>query len=225
MDKNTALLYVRLNKYKYLVNKTEGFISDSLSKVNKPYVACSFGKDSAVMLDIILKVYPDIPVRFASHPETRILDNYDQVISKWAERNINLHEIFCDGGIVKVKHAQRDALDAMHEDWDSFFVGIRAEESVPRRITLRKYGQFHKLSNGRVKISPMAWWGEDDISAYVISNNIPTLDKYVFEGFSARTTSGIPRTNIDECLQSLKNRDVHAFNKLCDLFPDVRSFI
>jgi len=196
-----------------------------LDRVQNPYVACSFGKDSAVMLHLILQIRPGIPVRFASHPETRLLDNYDKVINDWKSIGINLHEIFCDGGLVKVKHAQRDALDAMNESWDSFFVGIRMQESVGRRISLKKFGMFHKLSNGRIKICPMSDWLENDISAYVLSNNLPTLTKYKIEGFSARTTSGIPRTNISECIQSLKSRDIYSFNKLCQLFPDVNEFI
>lgn len=225
MDERTALLYAQLKQFKYLVNKTSGFIRWALERVENPYVACSFGKDSAVMLHLVLQHRPDIPVRFASHPETRLLDNYDEVIEKWIEKGINYHEIFCDGDLVKVKNAQRNALDAMNENWDSFFVGIRMQESFGRRVSLKKLGMFHKLANGRIKICPMADWTEHDISAYVFSNDLPTLSKYHKEGFSARTTSGIPRTNINECLQSLKNRDINAFNKLCKLFPDVNEFI
>ncbi len=224
MDKKTALLYSQLKQYKALVNKTEGFMRWALDRVEKPYVACSFGKDSSVMLDLILKQRPEIPVRFASHPETRLLDNYDEVIDWWIDRGINYHEIFCDGGLVKVRHAQRDALDAMDEDWDSFFVGIRTQESFARRVSLKKYGMFHLLKNGRKKISPMADWKTRDVSAYLLSNDIPYLSKYKDEGFDARTTSGIPRTHISECLQSLKQRDIDAYNRLCILFADVKEF-
>jgi len=225
MDKRTALLYSQLKPYKALVNKTSGFIRWSLERVKNPYVACSFGKDSAVMLDLILKHNQNIPVRFASHPETRLLDNYDEVIKKWIEKGINYIEIFCDGNLVKIKHAQRDALDAVNENWDSFFVGIRKEESFGRRVSLKKLGMFHKLANGRIKISPMADWTEKEISVYTLANDLPVLNKYNIEGFSARTTSGIPRTNINECLQSLKSRDIMAFNKLCLLFNDVNEFV
>jgi hypothetical protein len=226
MDKKTAILYAQLKPYKALVNKTSGFIRWALEHVENPYVACSFGKDSAVMLDLCLKNNPDIPVRFASHPETRILDNYNEVINLWLKKGINYQEIFCDGGLVKIKNAQRNSLDALNENWDSFFVGIRKEESFGRRVSLKKYGMFHKLkSTGRIKISPMADWTEREISVYVLSNELPTLNKYNIEGFSSRTTSGIPRTNIEECLISLKQRDIEGFNKLCKLFPDTKYFV
>jgi sulfate adenylyltransferase subunit 2 len=225
MDKKTALLYAQLKPYKALVNKTSGFIRWALERVENPYVACSFGKDSAVMLHLILQHDPDIPVRFASHPETRILDNYDQVINQWINKGINYHEIYCDGGLVKVKHAQRNALDALHENWDSFFVGIRKQESFARRVSLKKHGMFYKLkSTGRVKISPLSDWTEKEIAVYILVNDLPVLNKYNIEGFSARTTSGIPRTNIEECLISLKQRDIESYNKLCQLFPDTKYF-
>jgi len=224
MDKKTALLYAQLKPYKALVNKTSGFIRWALEHVRNPYVACSFGKDSAVMLDLILRHKPGISVRFASHPETRILDNYEKVIKDWISRGINYCEIYCDGGLVKVKHAQRDALDDIGGDWDSFFVGIRQQESFGRRVSLKKHGMFHKLANGRIKISPMSEWKEKDIAVYVLSNDLPVLSKYKIEGFSARTTSGIPRTNIEECLISLKQRDIEGYNKLCRLFPDTKYF-
>jgi tRNA(Ile)-lysidine synthase TilS/MesJ len=208
-----------------LINKTNAFIEDSLSKVKMPYVACSFGKDSAVMLDLILKFSPHIPVRFASHPETRLLDNYDFVISEWMKKEINFEEIFCDGGLIKVKHAQRKALDALHQNWDSFFVGIRKEESFGRRVSLKKLGMFFKMKqNNRIKISPMANWKENDIATYVLVNNLPFLNKYASEGFSARTTSGIARTNIHETLNSLKQRDITSYNQLLKLFPDAKNF-
>ncbi len=225
MDHRSALLYARLNSYKALVAKTEGFIRWSLARMQNPYVACSFGKDSSVMLHLILKQKPDIPVVFASHPETRILDNYEKVIQYWLKHGINYHEVFCEGGLIKVKHDQRNRMAAWSDQWDAFFVGIRSQESFGRRISLKKYGMFHRLTSGKIKVSPLADWKTEDIAAYTAFHNLPLLSKYQFEGISARTTSGIPRTHINECLQSLKNRDIQAFNNLCRLFPDVNEFL
>jgi 3'-phosphoadenosine 5'-phosphosulfate sulfotransferase (PAPS reductase)/FAD synthetase len=223
MDEKTALLYSKLNSYKFLVQKTKKFIEISLQQVKNPYIACSFGKDSAVMLHLILQFAPGIPVRFASHPETRLLDNYDEVIKKWLEKEINYQEIFCNGRIIKIKHHQRESLSA--GNWDSFFLGIRAEESFGRRISLKTHGQFHKLSTGIIKISPLAWWQEKDVATYIVEHKLPFLNKYKIEGFSARTTSGIPRTHIQECLMSLKSRDINSFNKLVEMFPEVKEFV
>ena len=224
MDEKSALLYSKLNSYKYRVDSTTHFISSSLKKVRRPYVACSFGKDSSVMLDLILKIKPDIPVRFASHPETRILDNYGDVIKKWLDRGVNLNEIFCKGGLVKERHHQRKSLNGNPDDWDSYFVGIRKYESKDRKFSIQKHGMFFKLTNGRVRIAPIAHWTENDIVAYTLTNNLPVLSEYEHHGFSSRTSSGIPRTNISQSLNNLKIRDIHAFNRLCKLFQDVNNF-
>lgn len=215
--------YAKLKSYQSLVLKTHEFIGRSLKLVKRPYVACSFGKDSSVMLHMVLKHDPNILVRFASHPETRLLDNYDQVIDWWRARPINYEEIHCEGRLVKVKHHQRDMLSA--GDFDAFYVGIRAQESFGRRVSLKTYGDFHRTVDGVAKICPMAWWSERDIAAYIITNKLPFLHKYQSEGFSARTTAGIPRTHINETLTSLRQRDVTAFNALQMIFPEVKHFV
>lgn len=224
LERQKGLLYANMPEHKRLIAKTKMFIEKSLNKVSNPYVACSFGKDSSVMLHLLLQKIPDIRVRFASHPETQLLDNYKRVIAWWInEYNINLYNIFCDGGFVKIKHHQRYMLDNV--ECDSFFVGIRAEESRGRRISLKKDGSFYKLkSNNRIKISPLAWWKTKDIWAYTVCNNIPLLDKYQFEGASGRTTSGIARDYQRETLLSLKQRDVTRYNKLLQLYPDARNY-
>jgi 3'-phosphoadenosine 5'-phosphosulfate sulfotransferase (PAPS reductase)/FAD synthetase len=223
LDQKTALLYYRLNSFQYLLQQTQRFIEQSLAKVKRPYLACSFGKDSSVMLDLVWQYKPDITVRFASHPETRLLDNYDEVIQWWLKRGINYEEIYCEGGLVKVKHHQRQSLN--QGEWDSYFVGIRAEESTERKKCLKFQGMFHQLSNGRIRIAPLAWWTTRDITAYLWGNKIPSLQAYHDLGFDTRTSAGIPRTCIHRCLRSLKDRDILAFNKLCELFPDAKEFV
>lgn len=219
-----GLVYAQMPEHKFLVKKTKEFISESLSRVDNPYVACSFGKDSSVMLHMILKEAPGIKVRFATHPETQLLDDYDRIIKWWEnEYQLNLYNIFCEGGFVKVKHHQRNMLD--DTICDSFFVGIRAEESKGRRISLKKHGQFYKLKkNGRIKICPLAWWKNNDVWAYAMANGLPLLDKYKFEGVSGRTTSGIARDYERETLLSLKQRDITRYNELLRLYEDASFF-
>lgn len=214
----------KLKRYKSLVQKTKKFIANSLRQVEKPYLACSFGKDSSVMLHLVLQYDSAISVRFATHPETNFLDSYADVVPWWTDNyKINLQDIYCEGGLLKVKHDQRNKLN--EGDWDSFFVGIRAEESFGRKISLRKHGQFHRLKAGRIKICPMAWWKEIDIGTYLYRNNIPVLDKYKHYGIGARTTSGIARTHIAENLQSVRDMDSARFNQLCELYPDARFYV
>lgn len=176
------------------------------------------------MLHLILQYAPNIVVRFARHPETELLGNYAEII-RWWRKNfaINLEELYCEGGLLKVKHHQRQMLN--EGEWDSFFVGIRASESQARMFSLKKFGMFHRLKNGRIKISPMAWWKEDDVGAYTWLHGLPILERYELEGMSSRTSSGIPRTHIAETLLALKERDIGRFNQICALFDDAKHFV
>jgi len=222
MDERSALLYAQLKQFKALVNKTSGFIRWALERVENPYVACSFGKDSAVMLHLILKQRPDIPVIFVRRIETDLIDNYEEVISKWGI--LNLQQITVLGWIETGLKNRTVSTATSKLDYDSYFVGLRMDESVARRISIKKLGMFYKNSSEKYRICPMADWKTNDIAAYCLSNNLPILNKYLIEGFSSRTTSGIPRKFANESLQSLKMRDIESYNKLLKLLPDARYF-
>lgn len=225
MDKKTALLYAKLNPYKALVNKTRGFIKWALERVDNPYVACSFGKDSAVMLHLILEIAPDIPVIFVKRIETDLVDNYEEVISAWNLGNlivVNFKENTFD---FISKSVIKTGMKTIEHNYDSFFVGLRAQESVGRRITLKKDGVFYKNKSNLTRICPVAFWTEKEIATYCIVNEIPTLSTYLKEGFSARTTAGISSKTPEMSLASLKARDIESFNKLLNLLPDAKLYI
>lgn len=223
MDKKTALLYVRLNPYKALVNKTSGFIRWALERVENPYVACSFGKDSAVMLHLCLKHRSDIPVIFVRRIETDLIDNYQEIINNWGE--INLSVISYKGWLEQGEGKGISFATRNMDKYDSYFVGLRKDESVGRRISLKTLGMFYKNKAEKVRVCPMADWTTNDIAAYCLSNELPILNKYLSEGFESRTTAAIPSKFPHESLQSLKNRDIESFNKLLKLLPDARNFI
>lgn len=223
MDNKTALLYTQLKSYKALVNKTSGFIRWALERVKNPYVACSFGKDSAVMLHLVLMQRPEIPVIFVRRIETDLIDNYQEIISKWG--GINLRQLTVKGWLETGSNKRTVSTATANLENDSYFVGLRMDESAARRISIKTSGMFYKNSSGKFRICPMADWTTKDIAAYCIHNDLPILSKYLDEGFNSRTTSGIPRRFASESLQSLKHRDIESFNKLLKLLPDARNFI
>lgn len=225
MDEKTALLFAKTKEFQYIVNKTEGFIKWALAQVKNPYVACSFGKDSAVMLDLVLKQKSDIEIRIITHPETKLLDNYDEVINHYKKKRININEIYLDRNQLfeSKKDTQKEALESGNHD--SFFVGLRSDESVARRITLHKDGKFYKMKSGKIRICPVAWWNINHISAYLYSNNIIILNKYKDEGMNARTTTGLPHNQfLSNTLDSLKRRDIQSYTKLIQIYPDAKYF-
>ena len=176
MDERTALLYAQLKPFKALVNKTSGFIRWALERVENPYVACSFGKDSSVMLHLIRQHRPDIPVIFVRRIETDLIDNFHEVIQSWNLPNLITlsYKGFLEGG--KTGGLVSTTKDL---DFDSFFVGLRMEESAGRRISMKTHGVFFKNSHNKIRICPMSDWKTNDIAAYCLSNNLPTLTKYL----------------------------------------------
>lgn len=226
MDLETAMLYSQLPRFKNLVAKTEQFIKDSLLEVSNPYVACSFGKDSSVMLHLVIKYYPNIVVKFLTPSECRLLDDYDLVIKVWSDTyGINLHEIQYKGWLETGNMSKAGVKNNITMDeHDSYFVGIRAEESKGRRITLRYHGVFYKMKNGAVRISPMAWWSTKDVAAYMYIKKLPILSKYLRQGMDARTSTSLSSRFAVESLSDLKIRDVESYNKLLKQFPDAKYF-
>lgn len=220
MDSKTAMLYAQLKPYKALVEKTKGFIRWALDKVDKPYVACSFGKDSAVMLHLVREIRPNIKVRFIRwEGETEHIDNYDEVISQWGD--INLEQIeMCR---ISLSDKRKDRYD-VGKEYDAFFVGLRMQESTARRITLKTHGLFYKNKAGLVRISPLAEWTDKDVATYVFANSLPMLNSYKINGMKSRTASRIPREDFgirEQFLSDLKARDFTAYQKLLLKFPEI----
>lgn len=81
------------------------FLSSVLSSAVNPIVACSFGKDSMVCLDLARQIRPDIPVLFLRErniPRAKLFFAED-VIRKW---NLTVHTLeFCHTDLVSTPEA------------------------------------------------------------------------------------------------------------------------
>lgn len=222
MDKRTALLYAKTHQFKRIVKMTSGFIRWSLERVQSPYVACSFGKDSAVMLHLVLQQKPDIPVRFIRWKnETSYIDNYDETIEKWGKLNLTQIEL----SRLNLSDKRKDRYDTSGHD--SYLIGLRKSESTVRRITLLKDGMFYKNKAEMIRVSPLADWTDKDIAAYVFSNDLPTLNTYLKDGITSRTASRIPRADYgirESFIAKLKHRDFNAYQNLVIQFPEIKQF-
>ncbi len=224
MTKEEAKLYSKFERFKWLVRDTQKFIRWSLSKVLRPYLACSFGKDSSAMLHLVVQEKPDIPVYWVFFSETKYLDNYEEVVDWWIRNyKINLIRRFVRLPI----DYPFDNREVMPKKgfYDSYFVGLRKEESVPRRKTLTYMGKFAQKKDGLIRIAPLADWTLDDVAAYIVSNELPLLKSYEEYGFEERTTSSITM-NLYEIrlmqIEKLKRRDINAYNELMRLCPDLK---
>lgn len=193
-DTERARVWAKMPQYKKRISQANKIISASLETCKTPYVSCSFGKDSAVMLHLVLQHQPNIPVKFLRwRGETENIDCFDAVIDEWLIRcNINLEQIELSRDSLSDNRSQRWSI--LHQGCDLIFIGLRAQESKQRRISLRRHGASHILKSGIVRSCPIAWWETHDVAAYVAEHKLPMLNTYELS-IDGRTSARVPREN------------------------------
>jgi len=171
------------------------FIRDCIKKYPKMAVVSSWGKDSIVLLHLVLRVKPDIKVVFVNTPfkppETLALRdflirawklNYVEYISPLAKDKDFRSEIVltkeplykrnpdecCQ--IFKVEPIRRAVREL---DLDAWFSGLRATESSKRALfeKVHKQGDFTRLH-------PIHDWTEAEVWRYIAVNRLPTHPFY-----------------------------------------------
>jgi 3'-phosphoadenosine 5'-phosphosulfate sulfotransferase (PAPS reductase)/FAD synthetase len=206
--------------YARRVDEALALIDQGLALCRAPYVACSFGKDSAVLLDLVMRRAPDIEARFIRWPETEHLGNYSEVIEAWRARGARIHIL--DLWRASLDEKVGDRWKMLRDTADGVFIGLRAEESLARRTTLLVHGTLFHSKEGHYRISPLAWWRTRDIAAYVVTHDLPTLTPYKRHGFSERTSSRIPRASVrGDLLRQIRSEDPQAWAGLVALYPEV----
>jgi len=209
-----------------------------------PYVSFSAGKDSSVMLHLILSIKPNAIVRILTGGETRLLHrDIDGVLDWWRSgypkmdfAEIQVDHVFSPGWEDKTFYEQYQTFQNEWEkylhaagDWDGCFIGLRAEESAIRRAWLRERMEGHAIRQYRAgskagvyRICPLADWREEDIGAYIIKHQIPLLAGYE-KGFSARTKTRMGGRAMIAFgqLAELRERDPENYQKLIERFPEL----
>jgi len=156
------------------------------------FVACSFGKDSVTVLNMIREFKPDIPVLFANtlveHPDTYKFRDF--LVKEW---NLNLietkpiktfWEVADEKGLDDGrKHTnsccyylkERPAYLAIKKyGFTTQFDGIMLSESRHRMFTICRLGLVQVFKKwGIIKVHPIAYWTEEDVWKYIKENNLP----------------------------------------------------
>ena len=219
-------LHAEMPEYKYRIKSAHNVIEQGFERCDNPYIACSFGKDSSAMLHMILQHRSDLQVLFVAFAESEILNNYKEVAQWWIDNyNINLSVITLGRGIDTEETKDVEVMSNFG-DHDGYFIGLRAEESAGRRVTLKHHGRLYlNKSVRKVRISPVAFLTQDDIGAYNITNGIKTLESYQEYGYSERTASGLlfeDRWGIRESLlQRMRQHKPERYNQLKQLCPEI----
>ena len=164
----------------------EDVIASALTTAGTPCVTSSFQAEDVVLVHLLLKARPDIPVLFLEtfHHFAQTLTYRDEIAARW---NLNLINLKAPEPSVGLWQTSTDDCCARHkvgplfgalEGYDTWFTGLRREQS-PSRANLQQVEPF-ALKSGRVlsKVSPLAEWTRKDLWQYAKAHDIPLLPLY-----------------------------------------------
>jgi 3'-phosphoadenosine 5'-phosphosulfate sulfotransferase (PAPS reductase)/FAD synthetase len=153
---------------------------------NNVAVACSFGKDSMVVLDMARKVNPNIKVLFANtgveFPET--IEFKDRIVKEW---NLNFYEtkplktfwecindygfpVFRGKGTARSPkcciYTKEKPMVNLQKDLGvvAIFTGLMAEESRTRKLTMMRYDNKKApvMWKDDIEFCGQRWWSKHD---------------------------------------------------------------
>lgn len=167
-------------------------IAIHLASARRPCVSTSFQADGVVLLHMIRKVAPDIPVLFLDtfhhFPET--LQYRDELVERWRLNLVVLRAdeprpgLWQESTETCCRRHKVQPLFAALEGYDTWFTSLRRQQS-PSRANLAEVDAF-RLPTGTVlrKINPLVLWSTKEIWSYARRHDIPLLSLYD-EGYTS----------------------------------------
>jgi len=172
----------------------DDFIRDVFAQyTGRPCLTCSFQAEDMVVLHMLRKLIPGIPVLFleTGYHFRETYEYRDRMAREW---NLNLVNLMPELTVVeqesqfgKLYSSQPDQCCKMRKvepllralaDYEIWFTGLRREQS-PTRARLEPI-EPHTLPSGKtmVKVSPLAMWKWNEVWSYLRVNEIEYLPLY-----------------------------------------------
>lgn len=240
-------LHARLSGFKRKVEKAQTIIYQA-AQLGKIGVSLSGGKDSIVLRHLVLHTVPESEVAFfdsgAELKQTYAVMSHYKPHFIYPERS--LPEMLRAGGFwgsvatepgIKIDF-NAELIDKPAAKFCQQFdinvqaIGLRADESVGRRINAKVKGELYKIQSGIFHLCPLVFWNVADIWAYVASRELVYNEAYdIMQGL------GIPRDHqrVSTYFGSsaaqfgryayLKKIDPELFNRFASEFPRIRSYV
>jgi phosphoadenosine phosphosulfate reductase len=193
----------RAAPYHHKVSDSRQMVEGAIDKHgDKIAVACSFGKDSTVILHLAREVDPDVLVVF-NNTLIEFRETYalrDRLKDEW---NLNLIETrpkkgfwqcVDEYGYPKIRFKKKEPaccdylkLNPMVEvvkenGLQAIMTGLNADESYQRKWVFAWYGDFYEMEKRMPwpvwKYHPIAFWSEEEVWRYIRENEIPENEAY-----------------------------------------------
>lgn len=246
-------LHSKFPAHQKRVQKSQEIIREALTQMERPYAAVSFGKDSLVLMHMVIQERPDIPIVWSDRGlEAELPETYALIETLKEKYHINLvvlkpeismFEIYRRYGLPEIDdHVSRLTVKEINLVWtfakytketgsDGYFQGLRADESHGRTMMARKYGVlFTRKRDNFLTCNPLFWWTARDVWAYIVENKIPYHPEY--DNTKFRSREEIRLSNWSGLFMSRKGRMVELkslhpdlYQRLVNEFPEVRSLV
>jgi 3'-phosphoadenosine 5'-phosphosulfate sulfotransferase (PAPS reductase)/FAD synthetase len=205
-ERETYLLYSRLNLHKWQIEKALRVIERGLEKMKSPYISMSFGKDSVALSHLIWSHHPEIPMMYVNCGKFDEWADTPRVKKEFLAMFPNCSFIELSAPSIwrfyksvgfyiqdeettkETRKAQREyaeslglALDgeAKRRGFDGSFIGLRSEESHNRnRLFVMRGNLYYAKTRGLWACHPLEKWTSKDVWAYIVKNNLPYNELY-----------------------------------------------
>jgi|SRR6516162_5284526 len=156
-------------------------------------ITCSFQAEGVVVLHLLRKRLPDIPVLFLDtgyhFPQT--YEFRDQLTRDWGlnlvnvmprqtvqEQESGLGILYREDPTKCCRLRKVEPLLQALEPFETWFTGLRREQSITRR-NLKK-AELHLLPSGKTltKVNPLADWSREQVWEYTRGHNLRYLPQY-----------------------------------------------
>jgi phosphoadenosine phosphosulfate reductase len=168
------------------VTDASQLLGDQLAGTKAPCVTSSFQAECVVLLHLLRRIRPDIPVLFLDtvHHFAQTLAYRDELAERWGLNLVTLRAAEPSPGLWRQdtqaccgRHKVGPLFAAL-ERYDLWFTGLRRGQSASR-AGLAEVEPF-RLPSGKVlrKVSPLAAWTTKEVWAYARAHEIPLLPLY-----------------------------------------------
>lgn len=248
-------LWAKSAHHRYRVERAKRQVDHALSK-GSAYVLVSGGKDSVALLGLVRELAPETPAWYIDigleTPDTEAVlaqlerehglqrisprlsvDAMAEQVGGWGYEGPNKlpgewHWRTQDWREILIDEPNR-RLCAEH-GYQTFFTGLRADESHGRRMRRRMYGYLHQRKDGIYHACPLLDWSGMDSLAYAAAQGLPISKLYTRPGpkrpEDRRTATVMCLVGLEsEGMIELRRNHPEFYAQVVERFPMLRSHL